>query len=128
MKKKEKIRILCVDDDQDLSAMLDLYKKQDVPLETIGTVDNLDKAFETITIELPDIVVLDLSVPGSDPVETIQRIGVRFPEIRVIVYSSEDDQTLIARAIKAGATKHVHKDSGFKPLLDAIYEAVQVEA
>jgi DNA-binding NarL/FixJ family response regulator len=83
---------------------------------------------EQISRDRPNIVVLDLSVEGSDPLRTIQEINRRFPEIRVILYSSEDDQHLIDKAIKAGACKHVHKEHGIKSLLDAIYEAVATPA
>ena len=118
---KKKLRILCIDDDQDLSAMLDLYEKN------LGAIDltpesGLDKALRQIAKDHPDIVVIDLSVPTSDPLETIRGIGKNFPKIRIILFSGEDDQELIDKALAAGASKHVHKDQGVKKLLDAIYE------
>jgi DNA-binding NarL/FixJ family response regulator len=122
-KTKAKLRILCVDDDHQLSAMLDLYTKDGGEIVHLDSVKRLDSAMEKISKEFPDIVIVDLSVPDSDPLAVIQEIAKRFPEIRIILYSNQEDQNLIGAAIDAGACKHVHKEHGVKSLLDAIYEA-----
>ena len=120
---KDKLRILCIDDNQELSAMLDLFKKEEIPSQHLVPVNNLEKALDQITKERPDIVVIDLSLQGSNPLPTITEIHRRFPEIRIILYSAEDNQAFVHQSLKAGVFKHVHKGDGVKILLDTIYSA-----
>lgn len=124
--KAEQIRILCIDDNQNLSAMLDLFNNEESLLQHVGTTNNLEKALEQIARDQPDIVVVDLSIQGSNPIPTIREINRCFPAIRIILYSNDIDQALVDEAIKVGAFKHVHKEEGVKSLLDTIYSSVEI--
>lgn len=73
----------------------------------------------------PDVVVLDLSMPGMGGLEIIRRILSRDAAAHILVFSMHDSETLILRALKAGATGYLTKQSGMHQMMDAVREVAR---
>jgi RNA polymerase sigma factor (sigma-70 family) len=114
------IRLLLVDDQslicQGLKAMLSL----ETDLEVIGTADNGEMAIEQVGTLKPDVVLMDLRMPVMDGREATRLISQQFPEVKVLVLSTFDDDRYIADSIRAGAKGYLLKDMPSEELAQAI--------
>lgn len=73
----------------------------------------------------PDVVVLDLSMPGIGGMETIRRILARDPEARILVFSMHDSESLILRTLEAGAIGYLTKQGGMMQMVEAVRKVAQ---
>jgi DNA-binding NarL/FixJ family response regulator len=114
------IRLLLVDDQslvcQGLAAMLSLEED----LEILGTANNGQAAIELVAKKQPDVVLMDVRMPVMDGREATRIIVQQFPEVKVLVLSTFDDDQYIADAMKAGAKGYLLKDMPCEELAQAI--------
>jgi two-component system, NarL family, invasion response regulator UvrY len=75
----------------------------------------------------PDVVILDLSMPGIGGMETIRRIKTKCPAARILVFSMHDSETLILRALEAGATGYLTKNGGVGQMVEAVRQVARGE-
>ncbi len=68
----------------------------------------------------PDILILDLSLPGITGIETISRIKDQDEAARILIFSMHDNKTMLSNALKAGALGYITKSSGINVLVEAI--------
>lgn len=73
----------------------------------------------------PDVVVLDLSMPGIGGLEALRRIRAKDPAARVLVFTMHDSETLILRAMEAGAAGYLTKQSGVGQMVEAVRQVAQ---
>ncbi|MBM3861472.1 MAG: response regulator transcription factor [Verrucomicrobia bacterium] len=115
-----KIRILLADDHlvvrMGLRAMLDSQPDMTVIAEAASGAAAL-REYDNCR---PDVVVMDLRMPGGGGVETTAAIRAKDPNARVIVLTTFDDTEDVYRALQAGARAYLAKSTGAKPLLAAI--------
>jgi DNA-binding response OmpR family regulator len=100
-------KLLLVDDEEEfVSALAERLRirKYDVRVVTSG-----EDALLAISTERPDIVLLDLKMPGIDGMETLKRIKASDPSIHVIMVTGSVDAQAGAQSLKAGATYHMVK-------------------
>jgi len=74
---------------------------------------------EALRIEQPDVLLLDVSMPGINGADLIQRIRLRYPDIRIAILSMHAEVQIATRMLKAGASGYVTKDSNSETLLAA---------
>jgi DNA-binding NarL/FixJ family response regulator len=114
------IRLLLVDDQelvcQGLKAMLNLESD----LEVVGVANNGQTAIEQVEILKPDIVLMDVRMPIMDGREATRIIYQRFPDSKVLVLSTFDEDEYIAQSIQAGAKGYLLKDMPCEELAKAI--------
>ncbi|NCJ07145.1 response regulator [Synechococcales cyanobacterium C] len=114
------IRLLLVDDQslicQGLKAMLSL----EADLEVVGTAQSGEKAVEQVATLQPDVVLMDVHMPGMDGREATRLISQQFPTVKVLVLSTFDDDQYIRDAIQAGAKGYLLKDMPSEELAQAI--------
>jgi DNA-binding NarL/FixJ family response regulator len=114
------IRLLLVDDQslicQGLKAMLSL----EPDLEVVGTADNGEAAIEQVALLAPDVVLMDLRMPVMDGREATRAISEQFPQVKVLVLSTFDDDGYITDSIRAGAKGYLLKDMPSEDLAQAI--------
>lgn len=97
-------------------------------LETQGDIDvageavDGDQVLDALNHELYDLVLLDLSMPGVNGVELIQRIREQWPGQRILVFSMHEEAQMAAQALKAGTDGYITKDSDPDVILSAIYK------
>ena len=114
------IYVLVVDDQNLVRQALQMNLEAESDLEVVGSADNGVQALEQIDLLNPDVVILDLEMPGIDGFTTLQIINERFPKIKVLVLSSYDDQEYLNQAIKAGAKGYLQKNTPPAELTTAI--------
>ncbi|RAM53173.1 MAG: DNA-binding response regulator [Hapalosiphonaceae cyanobacterium JJU2] len=114
------IRLLLVDDQtlirDGIRAMLNL----EADLEVVGTADNGENAIAQVKVLEPDVVLMDIRMPVMDGREATGIISQQFPNIKVIVLSTFDDDEYIADAMRAGAKGYLLKDMPSEELAQAI--------
>ncbi len=114
------IRLLLVDDQelvcQGLRAMLNLESD----LEVVGVANNGQAAIEQVETLQPDVVLMDIRMPIMDGREATRIICQKFPNTKVLVVSTFDEDDYIAHAIKAGAKGYLLKDMPVEELAQAI--------
>lgn len=118
-----KQRIMLVDDHEivrlGLKALLDRHPNFEVVAEA-GTARD---AVEKVEAFSPDVVVMDIRLPGGSGIEACEEISVRFPNAKVIMLTSYAEDEMLFSAIRAGAAGYVLKQIGGEDLIKAI-EAV----
>ncbi len=97
-------------------------------LRVVGEAGSGDEALVLAGALRPDVVLMDLRMPGTDGVAATARIVERFPEVRVLVLTTYDTDADILRAIEAGATGYLLKDTPVAVLIDAIRAASRGES
>jgi DNA-binding NarL/FixJ family response regulator len=116
----QKIRVLCTDDNLDSCRIVSHVISEQPDLQTVGTLNRADQLMEQVGKLSPDVVILDLSMPGKDPVEAMIESRVRFPLTRFLVLSAYDLPTHRSRALQHGASAYLIKDGNIDNLHLAI--------
>lgn len=118
-----KQRIILVDDHEvvrlGLKALLDRHPN----FEVVAEASNAREAIERVAAFSPDVVVMDIRLPGGSGIEACQEIADKFPGTRVIMLTSYAEDEMLFSAIRAGAAGYVLKQIGGDDLVRAI-EAV----
>ncbi|MGI6206571.1 MAG: response regulator [Anaerolineae bacterium] len=124
----EPISVLLVDDHalvrQGVRAFLDTLPD----IEVIGEAGSGEEAVAFLAEQLPDVVLMDLIMPGMDGVEATRQIRRASPHTQVIVLTSYHEDEHIFPALRAGALSYVLKDIGPVELADAVRKAAAGEA
>jgi DNA-binding NarL/FixJ family response regulator len=90
--------------------------------EVVSTYDNCEDALRNLKKDRPNVILMDLELPGMHGVEGIRRIKKLMPEISIIVITVHANSELVFQALCAGASGYITKNAGHSKLLDAIAE------
>ena len=112
------LRILCVDDSPALRDGLRALITLESDLEWVGAAADGEEGIRLTESLQPDVVVLDVDMPGLSGLEVARRIRVRRPQTRIVVFTGE--KTWQAQALAAGADAFVLKDAPAGELFEAI--------
>jgi len=105
-------RILVVDDHALFRVGLRDILGQEADFAVVGEAVDSRTAFDLAVQLMPDIVLMDLSLPGVGGIETTQRLKRELPSVGIIVLADEEDEDALFDAIKAGAAAFIVKDVG----------------
>ena len=113
--------ILLVDDHPIVSLGLKslVEESEDFVVQHVVTCNQ--EAVDWCGKETPDLIVLDLHLPGRNGLDVIPLLRQECSKTRIVVYSSMPEELYAARCIKAGACAYVHKESGPSQLIKALY-------
>jgi NarL family two-component system response regulator LiaR len=114
------IRVLVVDDHQLAQKGMDFFLAAFPDLELVGAAGDGADALLMCERLLPDVVLMDVKMPGLDGIATTRQICARFPEVRVIMLSSFDDAATVREALKAGARGYLLKSISPLELAQAV--------
>ncbi len=115
-----KIKVLLVDDHAVVRAGFKLLLSTSSNIDVIAEAERGEQAIQICQSSRPDIIVMDLSMPGIGGLETIRRLVQRDEKIKILVFSVHDEQVYIARALNAGAKGYISKNSAPEILTEAI--------
>ena len=117
-------KLLLVDDHPLLIAGLETLINNQPELRVCGTARNARDAL-TLADELePDLVIVDITLPGRNGLELIKDLAALHPELPVIVFSMHDEMVYAERILRAGGSGYVMKDTPPERLLEAIHTAL----
>jgi NarL family two-component system response regulator LiaR len=121
------ISLLLVDDHEVVRKGVRAYLDTLAEFQVVGEAGSGDETIGLVSDLIPDVVLLDLIMPGMDGVETIRKIKDISPRTQVVVLTSFHEDVHIFPALKAGAISYILKDMKMEKLVDAIHRAVQGE-
>lgn len=123
-----RIRIVIVDDHALVRMGLTTLICDRPDMQVVGEASNLSQALRVIEETQPQIVLMDIRMPGESGIEATRQIVQRFPQTRVIILTSYSNDELVMRAIHAGASGYVLKQADNDVLLDAIQTVARGES
>ena len=127
MAKNNLISILIVDDHEVVRNGIRSFLETIKDFDVVGEAESGEKAVKMVAELIPDIVLLDLIMPGMDGVETTRQIKKISPRTQVVVLTSYHEDVHIFPALKAGAISYILKDMKMEKLADALLRAVRHE-
>ncbi|HEX2979225.1 MAG TPA: response regulator transcription factor [Anaerolineaceae bacterium] len=123
-----KQRILLVDDHEVVRLGLKALLEHHPQFEVIGEAGNARDAIDMVARSLPDVVLMDIRLPGTSGIEACEEITRRFPETRVIMLTSYAEDEMLFSAIRAGASGYVLKQIAGEDLVKALETVSRGEA
>ena len=123
MTEPRRLRVLLVDDHAMVRRGLAAFLKAFDDLELAGEAADGDEAVQRCAEAQPDVVLMDLMMPGMDGVAATRVIRERFPTVRVLALTSFRDEELVQRALQAGAIGYLLKNVSADDLASAIRAA-----
>ena len=115
-----KIKVILVDDHAVVRAGFKMLLATDEQIEVIAEADRGEQAIQLYQQYQPDVMVMDISMPGIGGLEAIRRICARFDKAKILVFSVHNEQVFIDQAINAGARGFISKNSAADILIDAL--------
>jgi len=119
----ETIRILLVDDQRLIREGLRVLLELEPGLEVVGEAGDGKEALEAYAALQPDVVLMDVRMPGMDGVEATRRLRERWPEARIIILTTFDDDAYVFEGLRAGALGYLLKDVSGNELAKAVRTA-----
>jgi DNA-binding NarL/FixJ family response regulator len=121
------IRTLIVDDHRMFTDALELLLRGEGALDVIGVAASAEEALELTERQCPDVVLMDIDLPGMDGLEGIRHLREGCPDIRVVVITATQEGDVLASAVEAGAGGFVHKAHAADVLVEVIRHAAAGE-
>jgi len=117
------IRVMVVDDHPMVRRGLATFLKVFDDLQLVGEAENGEAAIQLCAEVLPDVILMDMSMPVMDGATATQKIRRKFPQIQVIALTSFKEGKIIKQALEAGAIAYLLKDVSADDLIRAIRSA-----
>ena len=114
------VRLLLVDDHEMVRAGLRTFLGLQPDMEVVGEAGTAEQALALVPRLRPDIVLLDLVLPGMSGLEAVRRLRAAHPEVKVVVLTSYAGEESVLPAIRAGVSGYLLKDVGPRELADAL--------
>ena len=119
-----RLKILIADDHQLMIHAIRLALEDDGDIEIVGEADSGSKVMPMIGQTDPDLVLLDVRMPGMDGLTVLERVRERYPKVRVAILSAVDDPSVIQAAFHRGASAYIVKHIDPRDLAAAIRQAI----
>ena len=117
----ESIKIILVDDHQLIRDGIKALLSGNNDIDIIGEASDSVELFEKLQFQKPDLLIMDISLPGSSGIEITKVICEKYPEIKVMILSMYNTEDFIFNSLKAGAKGFLPKNTSRNELLEAIY-------
>jgi two-component system response regulator NreC len=114
------IRVLVVDDHAVVRTGLRRVLDAEPDIETVGEAPNAERAVFEAMAHKPDVVLMDVVMPGKSGIEIIPTLRQNVPQARVLVLSMQDDPRYLREAFGAGASGYVLKEAADTEVVDAV--------
>lgn len=119
------ITVLLVDDHPVVRDGFRRLLESTADIQVVGEADDGETCCALYRKLQPDVVVLDLSMPGMGGVETVRRIKAQYPLAHILVFSMHGNETMVKRVLEMGATGYLTKQGGLGKMVQAVREVKQ---
>ena len=117
----KRVGILIVDDHAVLRSGLRLLLEYQGEFQVLGEAASGEEALEQVRELSPDIVIMDLAMPGMDGLTTILRIQENYPKVKVLVVTQHADRAYLLPVLQAGASGYILKTASVNDIISALY-------
>jgi two-component system response regulator NreC len=121
------IRVLIADDHAIVRTGLRALIHSEPTMELVGEASGGYEAIDLIEKTMPEILVLDLSMPDIDGIAVTRKIKPQFPSVRILVLTIHEDEALLRAVLKAGASGYILKGAAEAELISAIHTIMRGE-
>ncbi len=118
----KKIQVSVVEDSEALRRGLTTLLNDAPDLQCLSTCADAEEALERLPADAPDIVLMDIGLPGMSGIECVARLAALMPKVRILMLTAYEDSEDIFQSLAAGAHGYLVKSTAPEPLLDAIRE------
>ena len=114
-------KVLIVDDLSSIREFLKINLSSQPDLEVVGIADSGQGAIIQAEEHQPDVILMDINMPGAlDGIQATEHITQRFPQSKVLLFTSQDDSTQLDRALKAGSRGYILKNTSIRDIAEII--------
>ena len=114
------IRVLLADDHSIVRAGLRRIVEESEDMEVIAEAADGREAIQQVHKTLPDVAIIDISMPGIDGLEVVSQLRSFYPKLPIIILTMHEEEQYVVRAIEAGAMGYITKRSAPEQLVKAI--------
>lgn len=116
------IKVSIVEDDSGIRESLEILINGSEGFNCLNTYKNAESALKQIPVEIPDVILMDINLPGASGIECVKKLKEKLPEINIIMLTMYEDSDHIFNALSAGAMGYLLKRTPPMKLLEAIRE------
>lgn len=116
------IKVLIADDQELIRQSLQIVLNTKENIHVTGTVSNGQEVIQSIRKEAPDVILMDIRMPKMDGVQCTKIIKENYPQIKIIILTTFDDDEFVYNALKFGASGYLLKGVSMDELVDAIHK------
>lgn len=120
-------RILVLDDHSIVLNGIRLLLQLNLPYVIMEEATNENELFSKLELNVPNLLIMDLSMPNTDTQNLLQNILTKHPSLKVLIYSMNPEEIYAIRYLKAGATAYISKEAPNEELLSAIFKLLNGE-
>ena len=114
------IKVAVVDDDEGIRTSLAALIRRAPSLRMAGDYANAEAALKDIPLRPPDVVLMDINLPGMNGVECVRHLKAVLPEVQILMLTVYEDSDSLFNSLKAGASGYLLKRTASSRLLEAI--------
>ena len=122
------IRVIVCDDQEIVCQGLSTILNNNPQIKVVATANNGLEVMEQVEVHQPDLVLMDLKMPDVNGIQATQKIKSSYPQVKVLVLTTYDDDEWLFDAIRAGASGYLLKDTPSAALIQAIKGTVEGES
>lgn len=120
----DKISFIIIEDDNSIREGIVSFLDSVGEFICVGAYDSCEKAFEKIDNELPDVVLMDISLKGMSGIEGVLRLKSKHPELAILMLTVYEDDQKIFDSLRAGASGYLLKKTPLEKIADAIKDVL----
>lgn len=117
------IKLIIVDDHAVVRSGLNKFLKVNKDLQLVAEASDGAEAVQMVSLHKPDVVLMDLMMPGMDGITATREIHQKYPQVKVIALTSFSEQNMVQGALQAGAVGYLQKNVTAAELANAIRSA-----
>src|ERR1700679_1524430 len=121
------VRVILADDHTLVRAGIRALLEKLPEVKVLGEASNGREALDLVKIHHPDVILMDITMPGLNGLEATARMAKEFPAVRIIIFSMHDNGEYYWRALKAGAAGYLLKKAATAELAVALQQVVHGE-
>ena len=118
------IKVLIADDQDLIRESLKIVLDMNGDMEVVGLAENGSKVLEFVKKDIPDVILMDIRMPEIDGVLCTKTVKEKYPDIKIIILTTFDDDDYVYHALKYGASGYLLKGCSVQELTSAIHTVI----
>ncbi|OFX13266.1 MAG: DNA-binding response regulator [Armatimonadetes bacterium RBG_19FT_COMBO_69_19] len=123
-----RIKVVVADDHAIVREGVRMILAREQDIEVVGEAGDGQQALDLVASLRPQVVIMDISMPGMGGIEATQRVKTKHPEVQVLALTMHEDETYVFQLLRAGAAGYVLKRAAAQDLVQAVRAAAKGEA